>query len=299
MKWFRFYNEVYSDPKVQELRPELFRFWVNLLCVVSENEPRGIVPDESKLKRLLGLDRPVIRRYLDALVKAELIDRGRLVDPSTFVARSDDDRLSSSRRCDDDQLSPHRWFERQPESDNAAKRKRDSRERTCGDDKSKRHREMSRDKFVTVPPRVRIDLDRDKEEDLLSESSSKALLPTTTIFELTPDHEAVGQWVVELTSDLSSGRWVDDLGRMGYPADWIRMAIERGVASGNRKRGYIAAILRDWQREGGAPKVPSLGIAGSPRAERPESRMAEQKRKMREYLAEVEARPDDEEIASG
>jgi hypothetical protein len=30
MKWFRFYNEVYRNDKVQSLRPELFRFWVNL-----------------------------------------------------------------------------------------------------------------------------------------------------------------------------------------------------------------------------------------------------------------------------
>ena len=38
MKWFRFYHEVYRDPKAYELRPELFRFWINFQCVASESE---------------------------------------------------------------------------------------------------------------------------------------------------------------------------------------------------------------------------------------------------------------------
>ena len=34
MNWFRFYHGALHDPKVQSLRPELFKFWVNLLCLI-------------------------------------------------------------------------------------------------------------------------------------------------------------------------------------------------------------------------------------------------------------------------
>src|SRR3990167_2495207 len=46
MKWFRFYSEVLNDPKVQSLSAADFKAWVNLLCVASEQEPRGSLPAE-------------------------------------------------------------------------------------------------------------------------------------------------------------------------------------------------------------------------------------------------------------
>lgn len=183
MKWFRLYNEVYSDPKVQELRPELFRFWINIMCIASENEDRGIVPDVPKLKRLLGLDKPVIQRYLAALVDAELLSRRSVERPSTFVARSDDDPSTFVARSDVDPstfvassdvdpLMPHRWDVRQPECDNAAKRKKDSRAKTYDKSNQSAASEMSRDmsqdtNATECDPRVRVrslDLDRDRDK---------------------------------------------------------------------------------------------------------------------------------------
>lgn len=168
MKWFRLYNEVYSDPKVQELRPELFRFWINIMCIASENEPRGVVPGVPKLKRLLNLDKPVIERYLAALKAAELLDRRSDVEASTFVARSDDDPSTFVARGDVEELTPHRWHERQPEGDDAAKRKRESRAKTYVKLSEETQEQMSRDTNVTAcdPSRAPafLDLDRDKEK---------------------------------------------------------------------------------------------------------------------------------------
>lgn len=36
-RWFRFYDEVVNDPKVQRLPGEVFKAWVNLLCIASSN----------------------------------------------------------------------------------------------------------------------------------------------------------------------------------------------------------------------------------------------------------------------
>lgn len=168
MKWFRLYNEVYSDPKVQSLRPELFRFWINVMCVASENDPRGVIPGEEKLRRLLNLDRPVIRRYLAALKEVGLVDRRSDVEASTFVARSDDDPSTFVARSDVEELTPHRWSDRQPECDNSAKRKRDSRDKTYAPNISSSLSEMSRDINVTAQDASRapafLDLDIDIEK---------------------------------------------------------------------------------------------------------------------------------------
>lgn len=45
MDWFRFYHAALDDPKVQMLEPVLFKAWVNLLCLASQSDPRGVLPD--------------------------------------------------------------------------------------------------------------------------------------------------------------------------------------------------------------------------------------------------------------
>jgi hypothetical protein len=44
-RWFRFYDEVLNDSKVQRLPPDLFKAWVNLLCIASKNDGRIPVDD--------------------------------------------------------------------------------------------------------------------------------------------------------------------------------------------------------------------------------------------------------------
>ena len=81
MKWFRFYHEAYRNPKVQDMRPELFKFWVNFLCIASESEPRGVVASEGHLRRALGLSKGTVVRYcreLEGLVLLHRSDAGAL-----------------------------------------------------------------------------------------------------------------------------------------------------------------------------------------------------------------------------
>lgn len=39
-RWFRFYDRALDDPKVQRLAPDVFKGWVNLLCLASRNDGR-------------------------------------------------------------------------------------------------------------------------------------------------------------------------------------------------------------------------------------------------------------------
>ncbi len=36
--WFRFYTGVVDDPKAQMLSPEMFKHWVNVLCIAAQHD---------------------------------------------------------------------------------------------------------------------------------------------------------------------------------------------------------------------------------------------------------------------
>jgi hypothetical protein len=42
-RWFRFYTGVVDDPKAQMLAPEMFKHWVNVLCIAAQHD--GELPD--------------------------------------------------------------------------------------------------------------------------------------------------------------------------------------------------------------------------------------------------------------
>ena len=94
--WFRLYAEVLNDPKVQNLPDRLFRAWINLLCVASQNE--GILPQVEELAFLLRVKPAKANVLLEELRVVGLLDEidGRIV--------------------------PHNWKGRQYQSDNSTAR---------------------------------------------------------------------------------------------------------------------------------------------------------------------------------
>lgn len=76
MKWFRFYSEALHDPKVQRLKPETFKAWVNLLCLASEQDARGCLPPVSDVAFALRVKEDKAVSILHELHTAGLIDRG-------------------------------------------------------------------------------------------------------------------------------------------------------------------------------------------------------------------------------
>lgn len=100
-RWFRFYNEVLNDVKVQRLSPNLFRTWVNLLCLASDDA--GKLPSVDDIAFKLRMSVQDAQQQVDDLVLAGLID------------------ITSTG------LAPHNWKQRQFVSDTSTERVRKHR----------------------------------------------------------------------------------------------------------------------------------------------------------------------------
>lgn len=230
MKWFRFYHEAYRNPKVQEMRPELFKFWVNFLCVASESEERGRVASEGHLKLALGLTKPTTKRYVSEL-----------------------EALSLLHRDDQGGLRPHDWDDLQPDSDDAAAIKRRQRAKT----------------YVKASPEMSMDMSMDMSLDVSTTSRARALLegdgdregegkaPPPPSSPLGPEYVSVGELAIEMGGDVSWGRWVENQGRCGHDAATIRRALEECAGAGKLSQPYVASKLRGWAAEGGPPPIRS------------------------------------------
>lgn len=110
-RWFRFYDEVLDDPKVQRLSDTLYRRWTDLLQIACRND--GVISgDMDGLAFVIRQPVAKVRAAVAALVAAGLLDRIG------------------------DDYTPHGWQDRQYASDSSAERMR-------------RHRNKKRDADVT------------------------------------------------------------------------------------------------------------------------------------------------------
>lgn len=114
-RWFRVYEDMLSDPKVQRLPPPLFKALVNLWCLASKGD--GILPPIEDIAFTLHLDDEAAYNVLDELKKRGLLDE------------------------DEDGITPHNWTERQFKSD-------------VSTDRVKRFRKRSKKRNTTVSPTV-------------------------------------------------------------------------------------------------------------------------------------------------
>jgi hypothetical protein len=110
-RWFRVYEDLVDDPKVQRLDPSLFKALINLWCLTSAN--RGVLPPIEEIAFKLRMKPQKAQRVLDAL-KAD----GLFEDDETGT-------------------HPHNWAGRQYKSDvedpTAAERMRRHRNRQRND----------------------------------------------------------------------------------------------------------------------------------------------------------------------
>jgi|GEM_PF-3882509 len=106
MKWFRVYNEVLHDSKVQTLSPELFRVWINLLCLASGAEDRGTLPALSQIAFSLRIKEDKASQLIGKLISIGLIDE-----------------------AEDGGLSPHNWVSRQTDGASSTERVKRYRQR--------------------------------------------------------------------------------------------------------------------------------------------------------------------------
>lgn len=102
-RWFRLYDELLDDPKVQRLSGDDFKAWINLLCLASRND--GNLPSTEDIAFALRLDGKKASALLQRLVSVGLLDEA------------------------DGRFSPHGWNARQYKSDVSTGRVKQFRER--------------------------------------------------------------------------------------------------------------------------------------------------------------------------
>lgn len=68
--WLRLYRKTVNNPKVQKLRPELFKAWVNILCATDDD---GTVPDTADLAFALRVTESKAKEWVSALLAARLL----------------------------------------------------------------------------------------------------------------------------------------------------------------------------------------------------------------------------------
>lgn len=72
-RWFRLYDDVVNDPKIIKLSDEIFRVWVNLLCIASKNS--GVLPPTDDLAIMLRIKVHKVAAVIARLVQLGLLDR--------------------------------------------------------------------------------------------------------------------------------------------------------------------------------------------------------------------------------
>lgn len=94
--WFRFYHETLDDPKVQTLPPDVFKNWVNCLCLAARNN--GFIGDISTVSFAFRCGQKQASEMLQQLDSYGLLDKkfGK--------------------------YTPHNWFKRQYKSDISTER---------------------------------------------------------------------------------------------------------------------------------------------------------------------------------
>jgi hypothetical protein len=101
--WFRVYDDLVDDPKVQQLDPPLFKALINFWCLASAND--GVLPSIDVIAFKLRMKPEKAQRVLDQLRAAGLVD--------------DDEKGAR----------PHNWDQRQFKSDVSTVRVKRFRER--------------------------------------------------------------------------------------------------------------------------------------------------------------------------
>lgn len=102
-RWFRLYDCLLNDPKVQKLPPKAFKVLINLWCIASQNG--GVIPEDD-LPYKLRMRPCHVKDVLNLLFSLTLLER------------------------DGNALVPHQWRARNPNHDHSAERTRAYRKKT-------------------------------------------------------------------------------------------------------------------------------------------------------------------------
>lgn len=238
VKWFRFYSEAVNDPKVQRLQGDLFKFWVNLLCLANNADTRGTLPQSADdIAWALRLEPDICKTWLHTLQGQGLLD---WQDEQKYYR-------------------PHNWDERQKASDDVTARVNKYRE----------NRNVSPppvpENIETLPETEvqrfsnALDKNRLREEKSVTRATRKTLAahPLPDDFAITPEmrqwakNEHITEWI---DLDKHTRNFIE-YWTIGEGAgkckknwllswqNWVRTEAERAEARGVRRNGAHFSIV--------------------------------------------------------
>lgn len=96
-QWFRVYSDLVDDPKVQKMSPDLFKIWVNVLCLASRND--GLLPSIEDIDFGLRINnQEKTQRHMETLENIGLLDRaGEFLRPHNWYGRQFASDVSTER----------------------------------------------------------------------------------------------------------------------------------------------------------------------------------------------------------
>jgi hypothetical protein len=224
-RWWRAYDEAVDDPKLQQLRPELFKAWFNLCCITSQNG--GKLPSLPSAAFKLRVKPDKARAVIDELKAAGLLD---------------DDGNGN--------LAPHNWSQRQYQSDVSTDRVKRFRERSGN---------VSSAVSATPPDTETEQIQKQKEDsdpigsarDVRGDLFNKGLKSLAAMTGKTPDscRSLLGKWLKSVNDEAIHvlGAIEDaERNRVADPVAWINRALQtHGANNGNRSVQQAALDLAD------------------------------------------------------
>jgi hypothetical protein len=211
MEWFRFYHDVLNNPKVQRLDPELFKAWINLLCLGSSQKVRWTLPAIQDIAFALRISPADAEVLVERFISLRLIDgaNGQLVvhDWRQWQRVSDDvtERVQKHRKTGNNVVTLHETPNRGSRTDTDTEQSR-----VTGHDV---HLDVDFDAWwLTYPKKVgkgealRI-WKRLKPSDELVEKMISAVQVQSTSDQWRRNN---GQFIPNPATWLNQGRWMDE-----------------------------------------------------------------------------------------
>lgn len=194
-RWFRLYDEVLDDPKVQRLDGETFKGWINVMALASRHG--GKLPAIPDIAFALRIGEDAARTLVERLLNGGLVDK-----------------LSGG--ADGYTYAPHAWDKRQYKSDNSSERVKRYRQR------SKAVTETPPDTDADTDVTLSKDSDAGASPDKVFWDSAKAYLGKSKA-------GMIGKWVRDYGRDATAKAiTAAQIERAVDPVPYIEKVLRRG-----------------------------------------------------------------------
>ena len=230
-RWFRVYDELVDDPKVQRLPDDLFKFLVNIWCLASKNG--GRLPPVDHIAYTLRAPDSLVVASLEALISLGLADR-----------------MSNQYGS---WVAPHAWNKRQYKSDSSTERVQRFRNVSCNTDE-------------TPPEQIQIQNRTDKKTYMDGRDATRPVLsdPFDEFWGAypkrdgsNPKHPAKKKFLAAVKSGVEAESII--AGARRYAGD---LASKQIVGTPYVKQAVTWLNARMWEDQAHHPTGPPNGAAG-------------------------------------